>query len=304
VASPENSPVIRPEISIVVRTFNSAATLDRTLDSVRSQTLPAQIVVVDSGSTDDTLRIARDRADRVGTLAHAEFSYGRALNVGARLASSPYCGSLSSHTVLPRTDWLEIAHGHLTAGAVATCGGETDGAGNPLTEPLRADAAYLRRHRYWGFTNTASLWDNRVWRGRVFDESLVASEDQEWSWRAVEAGGPLVVDPRLTVSGSHRRTAGLRAYHRRMVREIRALEHVRPLSRYPVLRGVTDWARSEPSDPFVSSTRAFGRTRLLDIAARWDAGRQAGQGFAQPRIEARPVDELSQGGEGQVRADA
>ncbi|WP_432547376.1 glycosyltransferase [Kineococcus sp. SYSU DK004] len=270
---------------MIVRTWNSAATLPATLDSVRAQTVPVEVVVVDSGSTDGTLDVARERADVVVEMPHEEFSYGRALNVGAAAATAPRHAALSSHTVLPRTDWLERAVRHLDEGAVAACGAETDGDHRPLAEPLRADHEYLTRYRYWGFTNTASAWRAEVWRAHPFDETLVATEDQEWSWRAVADGGWFVADPQLVVSGSHRRRAGLRAYHRRMVAEIRALEHVRPLAPYPLHRAARDWAAPEPGDPFVSRTRRFGRTRLLDVTARWEAGVQSRRGTTpQPRV--------------------
>ncbi|MEW9265909.1 glycosyltransferase family 2 protein [Kineococcus endophyticus] len=288
-----------PNVSVIVRTRNSAATLPATLSSLRSQTVPVRVVVVDSGSTDATVSIARDDADQLVQVPGESFSYGGALNTGAEAAPGPVQGSLSSHTVLPRPDWVEIALSHLDAGAVAVCGGDVDGGGRPLRAPLSADAEYLSRHRYWGFTNTASLWRADVRSAHPFDETLVASEDQEWSWRVVADGGVLVVDPRLTVSGSHRRTAGLKAYHQRMVREIRALEHLRPLAHYPLWQGVADWVRSEPVDPFVSRVRPFGRTRLLDIAARWDAGRQQRHGkVPQPRTRHR-----ASSGNGEVRAD-
>nr|WP_276610698.1 glycosyltransferase family A protein [Kineococcus siccus] len=283
---------------MIVRTCNSAATLPDTLASIRRQTVAAEVVVVDSGSTDETLDIARAGADQVLTYPQHEFSYGRALNRGAASARGRYCGAVSSHTVLPREDWLEIALAHLDAGAVAACGAAEDAVHRPLTAPLHADAAYLAEHRYWGFTNTASCWDPEVWRAEPFDETLVASEDQEWSWRAVAAGGHVVADPRLLVSGSHRRQAGLRRYHARMVAEIRALEHLRPLAPYPWWTALADWARAVPLDPFVSRTRRFGRTRLLDVAARWDAGSGARRGTRpQPRVAA--LGQAQEHGQGQ-----
>ncbi|MGI4895424.1 MAG: glycosyltransferase, partial [Janthinobacterium lividum] len=88
--------------SVIVRTYNSAATLGATLDSIRAQDVPAEIVVVDSGSGDATMDMVRARADVVVEIAHQEFSYGRALNLGAAAASAPVHVALSSHCVLPR----------------------------------------------------------------------------------------------------------------------------------------------------------------------------------------------------------
>ena len=132
-----------PAVSLIVRTSNSAATLPETLASIRRQTIVAEILVVDSGSTDDTLEIARGSADQVLSYPQDEFSYGRALNRGAEHAQGRYCGAVSSHTVLPREDWLEIALAHLDAGAVAACGSANDAEHRPMVKPLRVDAAYL-----------------------------------------------------------------------------------------------------------------------------------------------------------------
>src|ERR1700728_3850120 len=46
-----------PLVSVVIPTYNRAATIGRTLDSVVRQThRPLEIIVVDDGSSDDTLR--------------------------------------------------------------------------------------------------------------------------------------------------------------------------------------------------------------------------------------------------------
>ena len=44
--------------SVVVRAKNKQATIERTLRALRAQTVQAQVIVVDSGSTDSTLDIA------------------------------------------------------------------------------------------------------------------------------------------------------------------------------------------------------------------------------------------------------
>lgn len=263
--------------SVIVRTFDSAATVARTLQSIRAQTVEAEIVVVDSGSSDATLDIAGGFADRIVRIPTAEFTFGGALNTGAEHAGAPVHVALSSHCVLPRADWIEIATSHiLEGGASAAVGADVDGERRPLLEPLLADRDLLMRHRHWGFTNHASAWSAEVWRRHRFDETLAAAEDKEWSWRALADGGHLVVDPRLFVAGDHRRSAGARAYYRRLVKEMRAIEGLRPLEPLSGREALTEWTRATPHDPMVRSSRRFGRTRLIQVAARWRATRGPG----------------------------
>jgi rhamnosyltransferase len=265
-------------VSVIVRTYNSVATVAATFASVRRQSVHAEIVVVDSGSVDDTLALAETHADKVVRLPREQFTYGRALNLGCAHAEGAVHVALSSHCALPRTDWLEIAVQHIADdGASAACGLFRDGERRPLDGPLRADHAYVMRYRHWGFTNHASAWSADAWRRHHFDEELAASEDKEWSWRMLADGGVLVADPRLIVPGPHRRAGGARAYHARLLKELRALEQLRPLARFGLRDAVADLARPKPRDAHLTPTRALGRTRLIEVAARWQAGRSPGR---------------------------
>ncbi len=56
-----------PAVSVIIPTYNRAELLPRALDSVVGQTFTDWgIVLVDDGSTDETSRVVRDYADRLG----------------------------------------------------------------------------------------------------------------------------------------------------------------------------------------------------------------------------------------------
>ena len=268
-----------PVATAIVRTYNSARTVQAALQSLRSQSADVEVVVVDSGSTDDTLSLVAPWADQVVRLPREHFTFGRALNEGAARASGPVHLALSSHCVLPRPDWVAIAADHLTSPRnVAACGLDFDGQSQAIGAPFVADHDYLVRHRHWGLSNHAGAWRADAWRQHAFDESLSSSEDKEWSWRATADGARLVIDPQLIVLGTHRRAGGTHAYYRRLVREFGATRHLAPLADYSFAQAAGDWGRVRPADPALRGTRRWGRTRLLLVAARWQSGRQPPSG--------------------------
>ena len=80
-----------PRLSVVVITRNEAANIRAALESVR---WAEELVVVDSGSTDDTLRIAGEIADRV--TAHDWAGYGAQKNHATELAAHDWVLSLDA----------------------------------------------------------------------------------------------------------------------------------------------------------------------------------------------------------------
>ena len=85
------------DASAIVRVKDEAGPIRHALDSLRRQTVPVEIVVVDSGSTDGTLEVARAVADRLVEISPERFTYGHALNVGAAAASGRVHIALSAH---------------------------------------------------------------------------------------------------------------------------------------------------------------------------------------------------------------
>jgi rhamnosyltransferase len=258
--------------SVIVRTYDSAATIRAAIASVREQSISAQVVVVDSGSTDGTRELAAELADTVVDLPHEEFTFGRSLNVGAAASTGDLVAALSSHCAYPRRDWLAIAARHIEAGAAAACGQYSDGDRGVLIGPFRAELPYLREHPLWGMSNHAAAWKGALVRAVAFDETLSASEDKEWCWRAV-GDGWIVIDPALVVEGGHRRAHGTRDYYRRLVKEYGSLRHLEPTAPYPLTSALRDFAAPVPVAAHLSDAPRLRRTRAIEVAAQWRATR-------------------------------
>ncbi len=84
--------------SIIIRAYNEEAHIGRLLQGVKHQTLKdAEIVLVDSGSTDATVEIAESYGAHVVRIPSEEFTFGRSLNYGVREATSEYLVIASAH---------------------------------------------------------------------------------------------------------------------------------------------------------------------------------------------------------------
>jgi len=86
------------KIGAVIPAYNAARFLPRCLESVFAQTLkPAEVIVVDDGSTDNTAALARELGARVVSEANAGISCAR--NNGIRNASSEWIALLDADDI-------------------------------------------------------------------------------------------------------------------------------------------------------------------------------------------------------------
>jgi rhamnosyltransferase len=263
-----------PAASFIVRAKDKRDTIEATLRSIRAQTVAAELIVVDSGSTDGTRELAARYADRIIDIPAERFSYGGALNTGAAAAGADVHAALSAHCVLPRADWLERALRHYDDPQVAATNGERHGPDGRLLEaPLLQTIELARRHWGWGFSNHASTWRAAVWRELPFDERLVACEDKQWAFRVLESGRRIAYDPALNVDGGHRKAAGPREYFNRVRRESAAYATFAPVPELSVGQAVRRWWRVPPGGhPLRSRVSAM---RTAEVAGIY-AGRRAG----------------------------
>ena len=234
--------------SVIVRVRDEERTLSRTLASLRGQTVRPEIIVVDSGSRDGSIAIARRNCDRLVEIPPDEFSYGRALNLGARAASAPIHFALSAHCFAEREDWIERSLRHYEREQVAaTNGSQTFPDGIPVSEPFVQDAAHARANPRWGFSNHASSWRGSVWERFPFDEQLYYAEDKEWALRVLEAGWVIVFDPALWVDMSHAWRSTF-DYYRRQRRAASAVATFSALPPYRAGDLLREWWEEIPAD--------------------------------------------------------
>lgn len=259
-----------PRASVIIRTKDSARTLGRVLSLLRAQTVPAEIIVVDSGSIDETLAMAHERADRVIEIDH--FSFGYALNVGAAAARAPIHFALSSHSFPPDDRWIERSLSKYDRPDVAATNGAAvpPGSHDPLMATFYQTLSDARNHPLWGFSNTASSWRAAVWTAFPFDERLPTAEDKEWALRVLAAGWTIAFDSKLSITGVHRRQHGIPHLYRRTRREVETVHSFAPLPSLTLRDFVREWLTDiPPHAPYRGWRRRLNYFRFTELVGKY-----------------------------------
>ena len=284
-----------PPVSVIVRAKDEARTIERALASVREQTVPAELIVIDSGSRDGTVQIARRWCDRLIEIAPEDFSYGYALNVAAAEASADVHAALSAHCRLPRPDWIARSLALYDRRDVAATNGALvwpDGSPAPPGAVRYQRVEDVATDPHWGFSNHGSTWRAAAWREHPFDEELVAAEDKEWALRVLRAGWTIAFARELWVDMSHAWRTGPAQIFRRQRKEYRELGRFAPVGA-PTLRELgSDWWHDIPRDRHSALAHRFlNWRRLTELAGkyvgRWEAARLTGGDAERPRLRPR-----------------
>lgn len=217
-------------LSVVIPVKNGGEDLARCLDGIRAQAIDedVEIIVVDSGSSDDSISIARNRGAAVHETPAAQFSHGASRNLGARHARGEILVFISQDAFPVDQHWLErlarpLRKEHGVGGAY---GRQLPHAGARPPERYFLDFLYgptPRRQRAHTveelsmettlFSNVNSAMPRAIWERFSFVNDIVMSEDQEWSRRVLLAGMTIVYEPEAGVRHSHNYT--LRSAFRR-----------------------------------------------------------------------------------------
>jgi glycosyltransferase involved in cell wall biosynthesis len=279
--------VSQPVVRVVIRAKNEAAKIGTTLDRLARQTIAdqAEIVVVDSGSRDRTVEIARRAGARLIEIPSESFTYGGSLNTGCRDAETPFLVALSAHAPPVGPTWLERLLAPFGDERVcAVCGYEKSPDGGTLAAPLTQDESLAEAHPFWGYSNSAGAFRTELWRRRPFREDMPGTEDKEWALHWLREGYVVVVDPALVTEHSHADEGPIKTF-RRARDEWLGFGSYLGLEPYGARELVRDWWHR--LDGYPSHLRArTGPRRLVRLAGKWRgcaAAPTRGDGSGAPR---------------------
>lgn len=184
------------EVSIIIRTYNEGRRLGALLDGIRAQRFPGggiETIVMDSGSTDGTLAIARNHDCRILHIAREEFTFGRSLNRGCQAARGRFLVFVSGHCVPADDRWLEHLVYPLQSHTADYTYGRQMGNGqsrfseNQLFKQYFPAASSIHQEGFFCNNANAAL-RHAVWERYRFNEELTGLEDMELGKRIAADG--------------------------------------------------------------------------------------------------------------------
>jgi len=193
-------------VSVVIRTLNEANNLKKLLEILSTQTIKHEIIVVDSGSTDDTLKVAKKYKCIIEKCI--PFTYGKALNVGIKKAQYKYICNLSAHCFPTSNTYLETMLDNFDHSRIAGVYSKqlpTEDANildkRNLSIIFRDEKLYQQKDSF--FNNASSMIRKDIWEYVKFDDQIEAWEDIKWSKEVQAMNYVIVYEPSAAVYHYH-----------------------------------------------------------------------------------------------------
>lgn len=190
-----------PEVSIVIPTYNEQEFIGRCLTSLMSINYPSgllEIILVDNGSTDNTLKIASGYP--ITILEKKDGYVGAVRNYGASHSKGEILVFLDSDCIVEPT-WILNGIKKITESESAVFGGQY---------LLREDPSWLEK--YWILSDKGNIIHQTTLVGGCifiqksifnkvggFDESLSSGEDSKLTTDLRAGGSFVIIDPTLSV---------------------------------------------------------------------------------------------------------
>ncbi len=208
--------------SILVLAKNEAHNIESCLQAVFSQkgVEPFEVILVDSGSTDATVEIARRFPVRIDQIPAEAFHHARTRNFAASLAEGQTLVFLVADAAPVSDTWLASLLANFDdAGVGAVYGRQIPRPGSSLEREDALDAVYGEKkivkdpahrnglgYRFYHFSDVNAAMRINVWETTRFPEDLRVFEDLGIAKRILDAGWKIVYEPEACVFHSHHHT--------------------------------------------------------------------------------------------------
>jgi glycosyltransferase involved in cell wall biosynthesis/MoaA/NifB/PqqE/SkfB family radical SAM enzyme len=181
---------MKNSLSLVIPCKNASDTLEAVLKTITSyQEQPDEIILVDDGSTDDSVLIAKKYGVKVIKLFKS-FGAGHARNLGVKYAKSDIIAFIDTD-VIPHEDWLSLIKQDISSGSDGVTGIYNQ---RPTGNVLFNEIYNLQENLFWrqlkngdiaptiyggicAFTRKSWLCDERTFQEEILFQGMASGED-------------------------------------------------------------------------------------------------------------------------------
>ena len=278
-----------PKVSIIIRSLNEEKHLGALLESVQQQDFQDfEIILVDSGSSDRTLDIAKKFPVQIEHIKSADFTFGRSLNQGIAAARGEIAVMVSAHVLPASNKWLSHLISPLSKTDVAISYGKQRGRqGSKFSEDQHWQHWFPDQSdddQEQAFCNNAnSAIRKLLWEKQAFDEGLTGLEDIAWAAWAKQAGHKIAYVAEAEVAHLHDEKP--RQIVNRHMREAIALKQILPKSKFSLInflsfvirKSIADMASAMRQRVFIKEARGILAFRLRQYWGTYRGYRQEGR---------------------------
>ena len=265
---------MKNDCAIVIRAFNEERHLGRLLEGVSQQSVRnVQLILVDSGSTDRTVEIARSHHATIVQIDPQEFTFGRSLNIGIAAAESGLVLIASAHVYPVYPDWIEEMLKPFSDPTVALVYGKQRGVeGSHFSERQIFNHWYgensINPQDHPFCNNANSAIRRSLWEKHPFDESLPGLEDLAWAKWALENKYRIVYSSHAEIKHVHQET--WQGIMKRYLREGMAFKSIYPQERFTFFEFIRAFSKNAFSDfSAAAKERVFFKEWLNIVRFRW-----------------------------------
>lgn len=207
-------------ISVIIPTRNAEGHIHMLLDSLKRQSVPSEIVVVDSSSTDRTVIIAESLGAKTKIIVRGLFGHGRTRNLAVTLASGDIIVFLTQDALPADEHFLEnlikplrdrdpaiaAAYGRQLPKADAKPTEKFSRFFNYPDVPLIKDSSAFSSLgiKTFFFSNVCSAIRRKEFEDLGgFSENLIMNEDMLFAGRLIKSGYKIAYVPEAVVIHSH-----------------------------------------------------------------------------------------------------
>lgn len=227
---------MKPVCSIVIRAFNEEKHIGKLLEGIFHQSLDEiQVILVDSGSTDATLKIVNQYPVEIIHIQPQDFTFGRSINMGVSAAQADLVVFASAHVYPVYPDWLERLLEPFRNGKIALSYGKQ--RGNEITKFSEQmifahwfpeTSNFNQDHPFCNNANAAIR--RELWIQHPYNETLSGLEDLEWAQWAVDQGMQIAYVAEAEIIHVHSET--WRGIQNRYKRESMAFKMIYPQEKF------------------------------------------------------------------------